>query len=162
MEAPVRFHSRSLRNGRVSLPYQIYLVTFTTKQRARLFIDFTLACAACRALGDGMVWRGSSLLAWVLMPDHWHGLMQLEEAQSLSKVVGRAKAVSARFVNEARGGNTVVWQPGFHDRALRQDEAVHDAARYVIANPVRAGMVGRVEEYAYWNCVWAGPEFSLE
>ena len=161
MDAPTRFHSRNLRNGRVSLPNHIYLITFTTKNRAELFNDFRLACAASRALSEPGLWRDARLMTWVLMPDHWHGLLQLGDVESLSTVVGRAKAISARVVNTLRGTSSTVWQPGFHDRALRTDEAVLDVARYVIANPVRAGLSGRIDDYSFWDSEWAGPGFSL-
>ena len=162
MNLRTRFHSSSLRRGRVSVPNHAYLVTFTTCDREKLFADFTLACVASRAFNEPGLWRDATLQAWVLMPDHWHGLIQLGDAQPLPQVVGRAKAVCARAVNAARGGCAAVWQPGFHDRALRHDEAVREVARYVIANPVRAGLVSRIEDYSFWDAVWVGPGFSLE
>ena len=33
----------------------------------------------------------AELLCWVLMPDHWHGLMRLTSAATLAHVVGTAK-----------------------------------------------------------------------
>jgi len=37
---------------------------------------------------------------------------------------------------------------------LRNDEDLLDVARYVVANPVRAGLVPRVGDYPFWNAVW--------
>jgi putative transposase len=47
-----------------------------------------------------------------------------------------------------------VWADGFHDRALRLEDDVLIAARYIITNPVRAGLVSRVHDYSYWDAVW--------
>jgi hypothetical protein len=47
-----------------------------------------------------------------------------------------------------------LWQRGFHDHALRQDDDLAAAARYVIANPVRRGLVKRVADYPHWDAVW--------
>jgi hypothetical protein len=47
-----------------------------------------------------------------------------------------------------------VWAPTFHDHALRKDEDLLQAARYIVMNPVRAGLSRRVGDYPYWNCVW--------
>ncbi|MEW2970339.1 transposase, partial [Pseudomonas aeruginosa] len=38
--------------------------------------------------------------------------------------------------------------------ALRKDEDVRVAARYIIANPIRAGLVRKAGEYPHWDCVW--------
>ena len=42
----------------------------------------------------------------------------------------------------------------FHDRALRREEDVKAVARYIIANPIRAGLVRRAGDYPHWDCVW--------
>jgi hypothetical protein len=43
-----------------------------------------------------------------------------------------------------------LWQRGFHDRCLtRTDETLADVARYIVKNPVRAGLVQRAED---WPC----------
>jgi hypothetical protein len=47
-----------------------------------------------------------------------------------------------------------VWQSGFHDRALRQEEELQTIARYIVANPLRAGLVKRVGDYAHWDAMW--------
>jgi len=47
-----------------------------------------------------------------------------------------------------------VWQDGFHDHALRREEDLKEVARYIIANPVRAGLVTRVGDYPLWDACW--------
>lgn len=95
----------------------------------------------------------AELLCWVLMPDHWHGLVRLTGVATLAHVVGAAKGGSAHAMRDVMAGRRV-WAHGFHDRALRRDDDVLVAARYIIANPVRAGLVSRVRDYPYWNAVW--------
>jgi len=36
----------------------------------------------------------------------------------------------------------------------RCDEGLRAVARYVIANPVRAGLAERVGDYPFWDAVW--------
>lgn len=146
--------SRSLRLGRWSVSGQIYLVTFTTAERRRWFVDFPLACVACRALTDPRLWERSRLLAWVLMPDHWHGLMELGDGDALSRRVQLLKSNTARRVRAAAEGDLRVWATGFHDRMLRRDDELVAMARYLVLNPVRAGLVARVGEYPFWDAVW--------
>jgi REP-associated tyrosine transposase len=144
----------ALRRGRTSKERQVYLVTFTTNDRAPHFSDGDTAIAAARAIEDVRLWKDSRLEAWVLMPDHWHGLIALGEDEELSTVVQRLKTNVARRVREARPEILRVWAIGFHDHALRVDEAVADAARYIIRNPVERGLVKRIGDYPYWNAAW--------
>jgi REP element-mobilizing transposase RayT len=46
------------------------------------------------------------------------------------------------------------WQEGFHDHALRREEDLRDIARYIVLNPVRAGLVRNIREYPLWDAVW--------
>ena len=146
----------ALRKGRVSIANGIYLVTATTFDRQKLFVDFDAGCAAARCFEDTRLLGDAKMLAWVLMPDHLHGLLQLGERDELSAVVNRMKSASARHVNHALGKSGAVWAKTFHDHALRSKEDLQDVARYIVANPLRAGLVTRVEDYPFWNAVWVG------
>jgi hypothetical protein len=47
-----------------------------------------------------------------------------------------------------------VWQKGFYDHALREGEALQNVARYIVANPLRAGLVAHIGDYPLWDAVW--------
>lgn len=66
----------------------------------------------------------------------------------------RIKGRSAKQINTLSGRQGKLWQDGFHDRALRREEDVLPAARYIVANPLRAGLVSRVGDYPLWDSVW--------
>ncbi|WP_155312116.1 transposase [Desulfosarcina ovata] len=53
------------------------------------------------------------------------------------------------------GRNGALWARAYHDHALRSDEDLKTVARYIIGNPVRAGLVERVGDYSFWDAVWA-------
>ncbi|MEI7870180.1 MAG: transposase [Candidatus Methylumidiphilus sp.] len=144
----------ALRKGRVSLHGQIYLVTTTTLDRQSVFLDFRAAQAAARSFEDKSVLADATLLAWVLMPDHFHGLLQLGETIDLQNMMNRLKSASARRVNRVIGHEGALWARTHHDHALRQEEDLLQTARYIVANPVRAGLVKRVGDYPFWNAVW--------
>ncbi|WP_409975452.1 REP-associated tyrosine transposase [Xanthomonas cerealis] len=145
---------RALRTGRCTESGRIYLVTTVTCERQRLFEDWRCAWAAAACLADSATWHDARLLCWVLMPDHWHGLLQLEGSGSLASVMQNAKGRAARAVNLARGRGGTVWMPGFHDHALRHKRDILPSARYMVANPLRAGLVDRLGTYPYWDAVW--------
>ena len=136
------------------MPGQIYLVSWTTRSRNPIFLDPILASAAARILSAPVSLGDAMLLAWVLMPDHAHALLQLGERESLSMVVGRMKARSSFATKRISHRQIHVWHPGFHDRAIRREEDLIAAARYLVANPVRAGLVASCRDYPYWDAVW--------
>nr|WP_276313616.1 transposase [Lysobacter enzymogenes] len=160
--APVRGHA-ALRRGRVSEAQRIYLLTFVTDARVAWFANGPLAEAAIAALLDRRSWARSTLLAWVLMPDHWHGVVELGPDESLPALVRQLKCSSSRRVRAAMGATVpwAVWASAYHDRALRKDEGLLAMARYVVMNPVRAGLVERVQEYPYWDAVWAERKVAI-
>lgn len=144
----------ALRKGRCSLPGHAYFVTFTTWRRKPWFCDWEKGCAMSRLLAASDHWRGARLLAWVLMPDHWHGLLVLQPEATLSGSLRLAKGASARAFNAHLGRKGPVWGAGFHDRAVRREEGLRAAARYLVANPLRAGLVQRVGDYPFWDAAW--------
>ena len=144
----------ALRIGRVSLEGQIYLVTTTTLERQPFFTDFKAGQAAAQAFEDEAVLADARLLAWVLMPDHFHGLLQLGEKNRLQDIMNRLKSASARRVNRALGREGALWAKAYHDHALRREENLLETARYIVANSVRAGLVRNPGDYSFWNAIW--------
>lgn len=143
-----------LLKGRVSLRGHYYMTTTVTAHRqaffqsaiaGRLVLD---ACAVQESEGRAQT------LACVVMPDHVHWLLSLSAAMSLSEVMRRFKGCAARDVNLVLGRSGALWQKGFHDHAIRSDECLEALARYLIDNPVRAGLVSRLSDYPLWRCVW--------
>lgn len=92
-------HSARLRAGRFSEPQRIYLLTATTEGRETLFTDFAinrLVVAELKAAQqDGL----AESLAWVLMPDHLHWLIALQQG-SISDLMRRIKGRSAKHINQ--------------------------------------------------------------
>lgn len=144
-----------LRKGRYSEQQRAYFVTAVLAEREQCyFADFSCArhvVAEMRALHDD---ETVSSLAWVVMPDHVHWLFQLGENMDLSAVIKRFKACSARRVNDHLNRRGALWQKAFYDHALRKDEDVLGVARYIVANPLRAGLVKNIGEYPLWDAIW--------
>jgi REP element-mobilizing transposase RayT len=142
-----------LRKGRVSEPGRIYLLTAVICQRRPVFKDWRLGRLLVNQLRSAEEASMVTSLAWVVMPDHVHWLAQLH-GDSLAGVMGRIKSRSGRAVNRDLGSEGQLWQRGYYDRALRKDEDLKDAARYIINNPLRAGLVTRIGDYPLWDAIW--------
>ncbi|MCY1301188.1 Transposase IS200 like protein [compost metagenome] len=147
-------HGHSLRKGRVSIPGQIYLLTAVTHRRIPIFRDYhaaRLLVTEMRLLHDQ---QQVTSLAWVIMPEHLHWLVQLGPLP-LPSLMQRIKSRSAIVLHKAGFGQEGrIWQKGFHDHALRHDEDLQDVARYIVANPLRTGLVKQVGDYPHWDAAW--------
>lgn len=143
-----------LRRGRASIGGQIYLVTTVTRGRTPVFTDLHLGRIVVRALHCEATATQAATLAYVVMPDHLHWLVQLRPAHDISRVVRSVKGRSASQINRVCETRGPIWEVGFHDHALRRDEDLQDVARYVVCNPLRAGLVRRLNEYSLWDAAW--------
>ena len=144
------------------MPGHAYLVTFATRQRRPHFANQVVAFDACRWLAADAAWRDAKLLAWILMPDHWHGILQLEASADLAESIGAAKGRVARGIRAKYPHLGGVWQDGFHDQIIRGEHHLRQAARYIVMNPVRAGLVKRVGDYPYWDAMWLSAPIGNE
>lgn len=85
-----------------------------------------------------------SLDAYVVMPDHVHGILVLEELdggctgrRNLSSIVGTFKAAASREIREEFLDVGPIWQRGYHDRIIRSDRELAHVRRYIEMNPAR-------------------------
>ena len=142
--------SHRLRRGRYSEQNRIYLLTANTLHRQPIFLNWRVGRRVVEQFKRAQEQGLATSLAWVVMPDHVHWLVQLKDGARLGDLVRRLKARVTMVLGAP------VWQRGFHDHALRKEEDVAGTARYVVANPVRAGLVRRVGDYPHWDAVWLG------
>jgi REP element-mobilizing transposase RayT len=150
---PVAANGCRLRQSRFSESGRIYLLTTVVHQREPVFSDWRMG----RLLVDQLrMTEEASLadsLAWVVMPDHLHWLIALKQG-SLAELMCRIKSRSSRSVNTVREHDSRLWQRGYYDRALRKEEDIKGAARYIVMNPLRAGLVKRIGDYPLWDAIW--------
>ena len=126
----------------------IYFVTANTKDRAKILGTPTVHKGLQRFAESGPD-HGAWLGAYVLMPDHVHAFVALDDrkillsawAKSLKNAISRALRQSAI--------ESPHWQKGFFDHVLRSAESYSQKWHYVLQNPVRAGLVSRWEDWPY-------------
>ncbi|WP_367083876.1 transposase [Pseudomonas sp. HOU2] len=145
--------SHRLRTGRYAEANRIYLLTTNTLDREPIFADFALGRLVVRQFRRAQELGLAKSLAWVVMPDHFHWLVELENC-SLRRLMGETKSLITKEVNLSIGRSGPLWQQGYHDRALRREDDLVKMARYVVANPLRAGLVERLGDYPLWDAIW--------
>jgi REP element-mobilizing transposase RayT len=146
--------SHRLRLGRRSLPNHIYLCTAKTHGRARFLSDLYAARAVIGQMRLSDARGRTSTFACVVMPDHFHWLLQLHDGASLQSVMRDVKSYAAKRINEQLRRRGPVWQSGFHDHCVRREESLERLASYVIANPLRAGLASDLGDFPHWHAGW--------
>ena len=82
---------------------------------------------------------------FILMPDHLHALLSFQRDKSMSDVVSDWKRLHVR-------SNGVIWQEGFFDHRLRDDERGEQLAakvNYIRQNPVVAGLCAKADDWPW-------------
>ncbi|QQQ50197.1 transposase [Pseudomonas syringae] len=145
--------TRHLRKGRYSAVAQIYMVTSVTKGRVPVFAEMQLGRLLVQEMKrceeQGLV----RSMAWVVMPDHLHWLFELK-AGDLPSLMKQLKARSSIAVGKLCVRPHALWQSGYHDRAIRDEKDIAPIARYIVANPLRAGLVKKLGDYPLWDAIW--------
>lgn len=153
MHRPFDHGYQRLRAGRHSETGRVYLVTTVVRNRDPVSRHWLAAQTCANILHNVPRNAPVTTVAWVVMPDHVHWLLQLNQGD-LAGVVRDFKSRAGRRVNGLLDRTSPFWQPGFHDRAVRWEEDVRALARYVVANPLRAGLCEQIGDYPYWNAIW--------
>lgn len=147
-------HAAAQRHEPLAAPSRIHLVTLQAAHRLSPFGDFEVARCVAEVGSARAVWRDGRLLAWVLMPDHWLGLVEVGALDSLTTAVARMKQRTTRAVHRQQAATGKLWEGVFEERALAVDEDVTEAARRMVARPLRAGLVQKIGDYPFWDAIW--------
>lgn len=101
-----------------------------------------------------------SLDEFIVMPDHVHGVIVISDGEAngvgaihttiyyvplrtrrtmlLPKLLGRFKMASAKQINQKRGASgTPVWQRGYFDHVIRNEDDLNQIRDYIRTNPLR-------------------------
>lgn len=149
------FHGKNLRSGRHSEAGRAYLITSVTNQRQKIFTNWQAGRLLAHEFYSPSLQGQAESLAWVIMPDHFHWLLSLQDGGELSVILRQVKSKSAIALNRLSSQQgRHIWQKGYHDHALRQEEDMVGIARYIVANPLRAGLVANIKDYPLWDAVW--------
>jgi len=116
-------------------------------------------------------WDGTSLAAWVILPDHFHAILNVNE-KSISEIVHRFKVkYSIRY--RYRNGSGKIWQNRFWDHILRNQDDMNRHIDYIDLNPVKHGLVSdpflydhsslhKYHEDGYYQRDWGVKEINIE
>ncbi len=128
---------------------QCVAITVTCRDRRHCFenSEFTRSCRDSLEFSSARY--GIDVLVFCFMPDHLHLLVQRQlDGVNVIDFVQRYKSFTAKLAWD-HGFDGKIWQPRFYDHILREHEDPMKHIRYIIENPVRAGIVSTWIEYPH-------------
>jgi putative transposase len=154
MHAPPAFRmpvsaTGTVLQSRMSIPSRsagagTYFVTSATFNRRRLFQVAVNADSFLETLQQYRHAGHYKLHAFVVMPDHIH-LLLTPQGLALERVMGFIKGGFSHRMN----AKLTVWQRGYTDHRVRDDNEFQRRRQYIHDNPVRAKLVELPELYPY-------------
>lgn len=125
---------------RLEHEYALWHVTSRGNEKKDIFRDDVDRERFLRMLGETVTRFGWRLLAWVLMSNHFHLVIQTPE-QNLSRGMHWLNGRYAQYFNRRHDRSGHLFQGRFHGALIEKESYFLSVARYVVLNPVRAGMV---------------------
>ena len=127
-----------------------YSITCCTFARHRWFVDEPMVAAVRTQLLHYSMKEGFDVIAYCFMPDHVHLLLEgTTPTSDLPRLIATWKQKTGYQHRHATGAT--LWQGGFFDHVLREQEDRDALVRYILANPIRAGLVKDVRDYPFWG-----------
>jgi REP element-mobilizing transposase RayT len=102
---------------------------------------------------DGQRYR---ILAWCIMPNHVHVVVEPISANKLGAIVHTWKSFSAKQANRALGRSGPFWHRDYFDRFIRDEGHLARTVDYVENNPVKAGLVSATTAWP-----WSSGRFRI-
>lgn len=133
---------------RIEFPGAVYHLTSRGDRREPIFEDETDRQAFLQVLAQAMERFDASVLAWCLMSNHYHLVVQTRQA-NLSLLMRHLNGVYTQTYNRRHRVVGHLFQGRFKAVLVDRDAYLLEVCRYVELNPVRAGMVAAVEEWPW-------------
>jgi REP element-mobilizing transposase RayT len=132
-----------------------YFLTFCARDRVPVFNDTHIAEQTLAQFRRTSALECFAILAYCLMPDHAHLLVEgLSINSDFRRFAKMAKQRSGGAY--ARSRHARLWQEGYYERVLREDDDARELARYIINNPVRGDLVESPADYPFLGSdVWS-------
>ncbi|NOT41749.1 MAG: transposase [Alphaproteobacteria bacterium] len=95
------------------------------------------------------------LHAWCIMPNHVHVLTTPLADWTLSQITHAWKSFTSKEANAVLGKTGAFWAAEYFDRAIRDDEHYATVVDYIAANPVKAKLCAKPEDWRF-SSAWSG------
>jgi putative transposase len=127
-----------------------YFLTICANRREPVLTSARVACVVIEQLLRSAKARAFEVLAYGAMPDHIHALVVgLTDASDFREFVRVYKQHMGHWWKHELRQRAPLWETSYYDRVLRDEDQNEGVIRYILMNPVRAGLVDDPREYPY-------------
>jgi len=129
----------------------LYFITAVTQQRRRIFADETEIERLRETMRQVKKIHPFTMRAFVFLHDHFHLMIRIGATTDISTVIHSIKRNYTLNYKEAWGenGRVTLWQKGFWDHVIRNEQDFQKHLNYIHYNPVKHGYVTRPEDYPF-------------
>lgn len=89
------------------------------------------------------------ILAYCIMPDHYHLLLSPEKSANISNYIGTVENSYTRFYNTKNNRRGPLWQSRFRCVRIVNNEQLLHVSRYIHLNPVTADLVKEPQNWEF-------------
>lgn len=100
---------------------------------------------------DGERYR---LIAWCVMPNHVHALIEQGQGFPLANIVQSWKSASSHQINAHLRREGRLWRREYFDRFMRDEDHLSSTIAYVESNPVQAGLAATAADWRFSSAHW--------
>jgi putative transposase len=136
------------RIARIVIPGIPHHVTQRGNRKEKVFFEPGDYVRYLAFLKEGAEKSGTAVWAYCLMPNHIHIIAVPSHADGLRALFADSHRRYTNHINGRNGWTGHLWQGRFGSVAMDEDHLA-EAARYVLLNPVRAGLVKRAEDWPH-------------
>ncbi|MGA9671855.1 MAG: transposase [Terracidiphilus sp.] len=126
-----------------------FFVTSRTAGGRSLFQMERMAALFIEVLRSYMRAGKMTVHEFVVMPDHVHILMTVPSEMSVEKAMQLIKGSFSFRANKELGFRGEIWQRGYSDVRVLDDQSFQQHREYIESNPVKAGLANRPDEYPF-------------
>lgn len=126
-----------------------YFITATTYHRQALFVSEPAAKLLFQKIQRAIATVHGRLDAWVIMPDHYHLLLHLQEGATMSKLMNTVHGRVSYQLNrrDAQRGRKLF--QNYWDRYVRDETDYWHTVNYIHWNPVKQGLARTMGDYPW-------------
>jgi putative transposase len=125
-----------------------YFVTSCTFRRQPFFVDVGCATECAQQIVPAFERHAFDVLAYCVMPDHVHLLIEGQSDETDFRRAVRVWKLQSGHTWRLRH-EVPLWQIGYWERVLREEDDTRAVVGYLLENPVRAGLVARAIDYPF-------------
>ena len=130
-------------------PGGVYHVTVRGNDRQAIFLDAGDYQQHLLQLGKARQEAPTTVLAYALMPNHVHLLLEASRTATISKMMQLLNTRYTRYFNDRYGRVGHLYQGRFFSNTVGEEAYFLEVTRYIHLNPVRARLVGHAADYVW-------------